>query len=145
MGERIGYRTRDKYGISQIIRKQWMKNVQEVVTGTWNTLGGNPDNGMQAIRQDLGNDRAFAALVSNVYDPPFDSIHEDVNCDIVDHGLVEIDVTDYKNWQVYHYEIDWHNDFSKPSTLDEKSKTLYATMNGKGFKKVTKIETIDWT
>ena len=142
MGERIGYRTRDKNGTSQIIRKQWMKNVQEVVTETWNTLGGNPDNGMQAIRNDLENDRAFAALVSVVYDPPFDSIHDNVQCDISDHGLVEIDVTDYKNWNIYHYEVDWDKDAGE--SLNEGSKKLYGRMNTKGWKHIKKLDTLDW-
>ena len=140
MGERIGYRTRDKNGTSQIIRKQWMKNVKDVVTDTWNTLGGNPDNGWQAIRNDLENDRAFAALVVSVYDPPFDSIHENTDCDISDHGLVEIDVTNYKDWKIYHIPVPWE----EGQKFDENNKTLYGNMNTKGWKHLKKVDELDW-
>lgn len=161
MGERIGFRVKDKNGVSAIFRQQFMSAPQEVVENTWNTLlshktfvdkdysklqlvHGKVGDGMLALRNDLDIGRAFAALVYSNYEPPFNSIESDVNCDITDHGLVEIDVSDYKHWKVYHYEVDWHDNFDVPSTLDEDSKTLYAEMTEKGYKQLAKLETLDW-
>ena len=109
MGSRAGYMTQDKNGYSQIFRKQWACSIEELVTKMWATLseGKEPGNGSQAIRNDLNNGRAFAALVICAYDKPFDSVEVDTHCDISDNGLFTIDVSDWKNWKVYNNSIGW--------------------------------------
>jgi hypothetical protein len=132
MGERIGFCFRDETGRSQIFRQQWMTEPETAVKLTWNTLGGKPGDGGQALRDDLGIDRAFAALVYSIYQEPFDSIHDYINCDINDHGLVEIDITQFDNWKVNHIPILYH---PEDSSSTEAEKYLYATMSKNGFVK----------
>ena len=142
MGERIGYCVRDPNGRSPIFRKQWMIEPETVVKLTWDKLlttmsfegdefkevKRNVGDGSIALREDLTKSRAFAALVNTIYSPPFDSIHTDINCDINDHGLIEIDVSEYNNWKIYHIPIPYNEDDK------EGDKVLYATMSEAGFK-----------
>ncbi len=161
MGERIGFRVKDKDGVSAIFRQQFMSAPQEVVENTWNTLLSTRrftdkdythleqvilkvGDGSVALREDLDISRAFAALVYSNYEPPFNSIEQNIHCDINDHGLVEIDISDYKHWKVFHYDIDYHADADPSNELNENSKVLYAEMTEKGFVKVNDIETLDW-
>lgn len=116
-------------GVSPLLRKQWITSIEELVTKMWETLSqkNKADNGSQAIRFDLDWDRAFASMIFVGYEPPFNSIHMELNCDISDNGLIEVDIRDYKNWKIYHYDID--HEYSWP-----KNKALIAEMNSKGFK-----------
>lgn len=116
MGSRIGFCVEKTYkDITQrspIYRQQWAGSIPEIVESTWKTLSnGLPvDDGMQAIRSDLNTGRTIAALVYANYEPPFESIAIDVNCDISDNGLVIIDITNYKNWEVNHVDIDFEKE-----------------------------------
>lgn len=128
MGSRIGFCTEDKSKErSPIFRQQWKCSIEEAVSQMWKTLGGKPDDGGQAIRDDLENGRAFAALVRSIYTPPFESIQLTTNCDISDNGLITIDITDYKHWIVYHEEVEWETG----KTFD---KQPIAEMSINGFK-----------
>jgi hypothetical protein len=149
MGSRIGYCVKDKEGRSPIFRKQWASSIKEAVINMWNNLGGIVDDGCQAIRSDLSKERGFASLCYSIYQPPFNSIEPDSNCDIGDNGLIEIDISNYKNWIIYHIEIgnydelrrkykDFEKNYKKYKTkvnwTKECKKTKIAQMNEKGFK-----------
>jgi hypothetical protein len=129
MGSRIGYRAKSKEGVSPLLRKQWMSSIEEGVTKTWKTLTGGMavDDGMCALRSDLSWHRTFAVMVNSFYSPPFDEICDKTNCDISDNGLIEVDITNYKNWEINHYDVNWDD-----GTLSKKKKI--ATMTAKGFK-----------
>ena len=129
MGSRIGYCVKSERGRSPILRKQWAGSTEYGVTDMWKTLGGNPGGGGQAIRADLDIGRGFAAMVSVFYDPPFNSVQMDTNCDISDNGLIEVDITLYDKWKVYHIEIGWDDG----EEGKEGKKTLIAEMNIRGF------------
>jgi hypothetical protein len=147
MGERIGFRIKDGDKTSQIYRQQWMSDPNEVVTKTWNTLLskkkynweaepltfkielGKVDDGDVALRTDLDIGRAFAALVYSNYNPPFESIQEDIQCDINDHGLITIDITNYKNWVITQTEIDYN--FEKNLSYEGETRIIgYMTEKG---------------
>ena len=134
VGERIGFCVRDETGRSQIFRQQWMTEPETAVMNTWNTLGGTTSigSGGQALRADLDIGRAFAALVYSNYLPPFNSIQDTINCDINDHGLVEIDITQWDSWKIYHIPILYH---PEDNSSTEAEKYLYATMSKNGFVK----------
>ncbi len=130
MGERIGYRIRDKDGVSDILRKQWMEDPTIVTVRTWETLlaGEKVGSGMCALRDDLDTGRGFAALVYSNYNAPFDSIEKNVHCDITDHGLIEIDVSKYDNWKIFHIPISWSENESR-----EEGRYLIANMSERGY------------
>lgn len=104
-----------------------------------------------AIRDDLNRSRGFAGLVATIYSAPYDSIHENTNCDIADNGLIEIDISDFNHWKIYHYEVgNWSKIMQKYSEFPfcgqppdkselswsvlSEDKTLIAEMSKKGFK-----------
>lgn len=130
MGERIGYRIRDKDGVSDILRKQWMEDPRLVTQNTWDMLlnGDKVGSGMCALRDDLEIGRGFAALVASNYNAPFDSIEKDIHCDISDHGLIEIDVSQYDNWKIYHIPVNWDE-----SGSSEEDRSLIAEMSDRGY------------
>ena len=145
MGERIGFRIKDENNMSQIYRQQWMSDPSVVVTNTWNTLltkkeygheiktvKGKVDDGDVALRGDLDIGRAFAALVYSNYEPPFESIRNTIQCDINDHGLITIDITDYKNWVITQTEIDY--DYEKGSSEGETK--IIGYMTERGYKEI---------
>lgn len=111
MGDRAGYRFVSKKEVSPIYRVQWMKSINGVVQNTWDTLcDGKPiDDGSCALRTDLGIGRAFAACIYSNYTPPFESIENITDCDISDEGLFEIDISNYKKWVVYHYDVSFED------------------------------------
>jgi len=129
MGSRVGYRVRDKSGISPVFRKQWMTSIRGAVDKTWKNLldGKSIDDGSQAIRDDLSWHRVFACLVYSIYEPPFQEVCPGVNCDISDNGLIEVDINHYKYWKIYHIEIDF-------DSSSEGEKTLIAEMKDGKFK-----------
>jgi hypothetical protein len=126
MGSRIGYCVEDSKGRSHILRKQWMSSIEDGVNVMWHMLGGKPDDGSQAIRNDLDIGRGFAACVVSFYSPPFDSIEKNTNCDISDNGLIVIDIKDFKSWEIYHIKIRWEDG-------KEDRTTLIATKTEDGF------------
>lgn len=142
MGERIGFNIKVGSDKSQIYRQHWMRNPVLVVTKTWDTLlttkryvngkfkkvKGEVDGGNVALRGDLDIGRAFAALVYSNYEPPFESIEKDIHCDINDHGLVTIDISDYKNWVITQTEIDY--DYESGSSEGETKVIGYMTEKG---------------
>jgi len=130
MGSRIGFCVRDANKRSGILRQQWASSIKEGTEKMWTTLGGNPGDGGQAIRHDLDISRGFAALVYSIYQPPFNSIQDSTLCDIANNGLIEIDISDYKDWKIYHIKIGWKGE----EEGKEEKKTLIATMNKDGFK-----------
>ena len=125
MGSRIGYCVRDKTERSPIFRKQWSSSISKGVEGMWIRLSDNKGlgDGGQAIRDDLDWGRAFASLVVSFWDRCFNSIESGTNCDISDNGLIEIDITNFKEWKIYHIKVDWDDGI-------EGSKILIAEMNG---------------
>lgn len=129
MGSRIGYSARYRGEDSPILRKQWKTSIKEAVCRTWQILldGHDVGHGLCALRDDLAEDRAFAALCCAVYEPPFDSIHKDANCDISDNGLIVIDVTQFQNWKIYQHEVNFE-------TGEVGHPTLIAVMSEYGFK-----------
>ena len=129
MGSRVGFRIRDKDGVSQILRQQWRGSIPKGIEKMWNLLGGKPGNGGQALRDDLDKSRGFAAMVVAYYDPPFNSIEEDTKCDITDNGLIEIDISNWCLWKIYHYNVGWETD----SVGELSDKTEIATMSENGF------------
>ena len=137
MGSRGGFRTKDKSGkFSQILRQQRIGLVEEGVTEMWWLLGGKPGDGGQAIRDDLDNGRAFAALVASFYKQPFNSIEDSTLCDISDNGLFTVDVSDFAKWKIIHTEIGWQGeDDGKQGT-----EKLIATMSADGFEWVISDE-----
>ncbi|WP_309400026.1 hypothetical protein [Cerasicoccus maritimus] len=106
-----------------------MSSIQTLVVDMWNALGGKPDNGAQAIRGDLGFDRAFAAMVGVGYHAPFNSIEKDTRCDISDNGLIEVDISQFDTWKIYHIEIGWLGD----DDGKEGMRTLIGEMSIDGF------------
>jgi hypothetical protein len=155
MGERIGFRIKDGDKTSQIYRQQWMSDPNEVVTKTWNTLLskrkynwkakpltfkielGKVDDGDIAIRQDLDIGRAFAALVYSNYEPPFESIRDTIQCDINDHGLITIDITNYKNWVITQTDINY--DFE--SNISSEGETrIIGYMTEKGYEEIVNYD-----
>jgi len=150
MGSRIGFRFKQGITKSQILRQQWRCDIQEAVTKTWDTLGGeHVSQGSFALRDDLDIGRAFACFVYCNYQAPFNSIEKDSDCDIVDNGLIEINIDDYKHWDIFHIEIgNWNElsrtfkDFCKDSGKyqekikwhGEYKKTKIAEMTPDGFK-----------
>jgi len=128
VGSRIGYCVRKANKRSQIFRKQWKQSISFVVQNMWDLLSLKKKElgGMQAIRDDLGIERAFAALVVSAYTPPFDSIEEDTGCDITDNGLITIDISDYKDWKIYHSDVDFYGELV--------NETLIAKISVNGFR-----------
>jgi hypothetical protein len=73
MGSRVGYRVRCAKGaqneligekvVSPILRQQWIGGIKLGVKKMWETLGGKPGDGGQALRGDLDISRGFAAMV----------------------------------------------------------------------------------
>lgn len=90
--------------------------------------GHGPGGGFGALREDLDRSRAFAALVVAFYKPPFDSIHDDVNCDIHDNGLLEVDIRRWDKWMVYLHPIAW--DEVRGDHLNGDDPPLVATVEG---------------
>lgn len=147
MGERIGFNIKEGNETSQIYRQQWMSDPRQVVTKTWNTLlttrryvngkykavKGKVDEGDVAIRSDLNIGRAFASLVYSNYQPPFESIQKNIQCDINDHGLITIDITDYKNWIITQTDIDY--DF-ETNTSSEGETKIIGYMTEKGYEEI---------
>lgn len=129
MGSRIGYRVKHDTEHSDILRKQWVGSLKEGVYKMWTTLGGTPGDGGQAIRHDLDIGRGFAAMVVSFYEPPFNSIEKDTRCDIADNGLIEVDISDYQAWKVYHIGIGYLGE----DDGKEGKRTQIATMDKLGF------------
>jgi len=104
MGERAGYRIRIGDKTSMICRRQWYLGggseeleslIMEVAQELMDTNASFSDaigSGAVALRNDLDMSRMFPALVRVVCTTGFDSIEEDVRCDISDHGLFEIEI-----------------------------------------------------
>ena len=146
MGERVGFNIKQGNETSLIYRQQWMEDPKIVVSKTWDTLltrqkyvdgkfqtvKGEVDQGDVALRGDLDIGRAFAALVYSNYEPPFESIEKDIHCDINDHGLVTIDISDYKNWVITQTEIDY--DYESGSSEGETK--IIGYMTEKGYKEI---------
>lgn len=139
MGSRIGYRIsqkvkykengkeKEKVEVSQILRKQWATSIVELTENTWKTLLGNKkiNDGSIALRHDLNIGRTCAAMVFRNYEPPFHSLESTTNCDIGDNGLIEIDITKYDSWVIYHYKVDWET-----GTLGRKHKIAKMDIGG---------------
>lgn len=153
MGNRAGYCIRDKDGRSPILRQQWMTDPAIFTVNTWAVLSTGhkldennnlknvimkPDDGSCALRDDLDWTRAFAALVYCTYQAPFDSIHNDIHCDINNNGLFEIDIRDYKHWKVYNIRIDWNQ--KTGSREIEDSRQLIGEMTEYGYVDLVKGE-----
>ncbi len=119
MGERAGYRCRQGEEVSPIFRKQWfigdgdeeLKGFVTAVAGklmeTTRFDGSEPciADGDVALRDDLWIGRLFPAMLSVLYDPPFDSVETTTNCDISDHGLFEIELWRWNLWSLNHYDV----------------------------------------
>jgi len=130
MGSRIGYRVRDKNGVSPIFRKQWARGTTEGLEKMMAFLdgGAGPGSGMGALRSDLDRHQAFAAMVVALYEPPFDSIEDDPACDIADNGLLEVDISRWDKWMVYLYPIAFSQ--AKGDCLGTDDPPLVATVEG---------------
>lgn len=127
MGSRIGFRVIQKDEKSQVFRQQWNGGVEKTIIKTWEALiaGKTLLDGMQAIRDDLDIGRAFCALVASNYQPPFESIEKDTHCDISDNGLIEIDISNFKEWKIFHYKVDWET-----GVLSDKTHVADMSING---------------
>lgn len=156
MGSRIGYCVVSNGERSPIFRMQWKTSIEELVKDTWKMLltrrkynweKSNPFEGYEqgkindgdvAIRDDLDQGRAFAAMVRVGYEPPFHSIQSSIWCDINDNGLIEVDVTNYKKWTIRHIDIHYKKDGDKEGKI-----TRIATMSEDGFKWLISQDTKD--
>lgn len=120
MGERAGYRVKEKDQVSALLRKQWYlggnsKAIKAFVTNVATTLlnsgrdeAARVGDGMIALRNDLDLSRLTAAVYAVSYRAPFDSIETNEACDISDHGITEIELVSWNHWKVNHYNItDW--------------------------------------
>ncbi|MHA1368216.1 MAG: hypothetical protein ACTSRA_00685 [Promethearchaeota archaeon] len=123
MGERAAYRVRDGLAFSHMMRKQWyqggdkesLKSLIERVICTLNggALGVGSMIFGSALRPDLDIRRLTAAMYNVLYDPPFDSIEYDYNCDIRDHGLFELEILEWNVWAINHYDIQTDDIYDK--------------------------------
>jgi hypothetical protein len=95
---------------SPIYRMQWYLGddpgtLQHATLALVNRLTGNAreqvGSGLGALRGDLKYDRLwpnFLITLGILNGSPYNSIHEDVNCDISDHGLFTLRVVEWKDW-----------------------------------------------
>jgi hypothetical protein len=150
MGERAGYRVRQGNEVSNLLRKQWYvgddeTDINALVVGIAQTLMNSPyklahhdetiGGGGVALRNDLNIGRMTSALYHTIYSPPFDSIENDINCDISDHGIYEIELVAWNKWKIWNIDVEW-----KP--LKEGKKKLLAEVSfieGKELKMGTGI------
>lgn len=63
------------------------------------------NDGSLALRYDLDQTRLFPAMISALYQAPFNSIHDSLNCDINDHGIYEIELVEWNHWKINHYDV----------------------------------------
>jgi hypothetical protein len=132
MGERAGYRVRANNKVSPILRKHWYlgdskPDIKKIVINTCANLMSEYhieliNSGSSALRHDLDFGRLTLAFFNAVYSRPFDSLNEDENCDISDHGLYELEMKEWNRWEFKNYEIDdccKELRISKPITICE--------------------------
>jgi hypothetical protein len=159
MGERAGYRIREDNVVSDICRKQWYLGgdkhsleylvtevAKKVTGGGYGKVDAKIGGGMVALRDDLGLNRLFPALVKTICEGGFDSIEKDINCDISDHGLFEIEIKEWNVWMINHYGINWKNykNYWKDYSIGDKTilgAAIFET--GKSLSKGTRFEWIN--
>lgn len=95
---------------SPIYRMQWFlgdepRELQAITLALVNRLTNNARDrvggGMGALRSDLKYDRLwpnFLITLGTLNNSPYNSIHEDTNCDITDHGLFTLRVVHWSDW-----------------------------------------------
>lgn len=118
MGERAGYRCSEGEKVSPMLRKQWFigdtkQDLEKFVRRVAEVLMSNEfgeeelviGDGSVALRNDLGIDRLFPAIVTAIYSPPFDSIYKEMAHDISDHGIYEIEMIKWNEWLVNSYRV----------------------------------------
>ena len=138
MGERAGYRVREKDKVSPILRKQWYigddeEVITELITEIAKTLSKGYDkelrdinDGMSALRNDLDIGRLTMAFYSLLYNPPFDSMEFDTDCDIYDHGLYELELIKWNHWKFWNIHIAFAIDYNeKLKDMPEELKKSY--------------------
>jgi hypothetical protein len=129
---------------SPILRQQWKSSIEMGVVKMWEWLSGKtPSDGSSAIRDDLGVERATVAMVNAFASKPFDELYDigalkddgfNFNIDINDNGLIEIDITNHAEWDVFQRDIGemtqcGETDWGSPSP----HRKLMAVMSSKGF------------
>lgn len=63
------------------------------------------NDGGLALRHDLDYTRLFPAMIAALYQAPFNSIHDSINCDINDHGIYEFELVEWNHWKINHYDV----------------------------------------
>jgi hypothetical protein len=118
-----------------VTTKTWntLLTKKDYVNGKFKTVKGKVDDGDVALRGDLDIGRAFAALIYSNYEPPFESIRNTIQCDINDHGLITIDITNYKNWVITQTDINY--DFESNVSSEGETKII-GYMTERGYKEI---------
>lgn len=104
---------------SPIYRMQWFLGdepgaLQHITLALVNRLTGNAKervgSGMGALRGDLKYDRLwpnFLITLGTLNDSPYNSVQDDTNCDISDHGLFTLRVVEWKDWMWEWNKVTW--------------------------------------
>jgi hypothetical protein len=87
----------------------------------------------------LNLERLTAAMYRATYNPPFDTIENDLECDIHDHGLYELELLRWNWWAVNHYELSW----AKPEA-NHKDRVILATFKFRTDTYIWEGVTFDW-
>lgn len=105
---------------SQVYRMQWYlgdtpSELKAITLALVNQLTSNGKekvgSGMGALRADLKYDRLwpnFIVTLARLNASPYNSIHEDVNCDISDHGLFTLRVLRWDEWHWEWNPVKWN-------------------------------------